>query len=356
MKKIITVLLIGILGSAFSQSINTLESKQKDSIQNYIKDFPVNTSVSLGIIRKGKIIYQGYTVTSEGCLEVDNHQSVFEIGSISKVFTSMLLAQLQLEGKLNIDDPVQKYMKLKLNNHPQFTFKQLANHTSGLPRLPGNIFESMVTDPKNPYANYGEEQLKAFLKKKLQLLSPPGSQYAYSNLGAGLLGYVLCQIEKKSYEELLQHYIFEPYQMKHSTSDRTKVRSGLIHGQNKNGEVIPNWDFNVLSGAGGILSSVYDLGLFAIKSLEENARNQLMQQETFRVNSNLSLSLGWHILSKQDRTWLWHNGATGGYSSSLAMDVKRQHALIILTNLAPDHPKHSNVDKLCFYLLKSIEE
>ena len=142
----------------------------------------------------------------------------------------------------------------------EITFRQLANHTSGLPRLPSNL-NFFSIDPQNPYKDYDKKKLEEYLSTKMELEYK--GRFEYSNLGVGLLGFVLSEIEETTFEDLLQSRIFSKYQMTSSTTDRTSVRNALVAGLNSKGNVTPNWDLNVLVGAGGILSSVSDLSKFA---------------------------------------------------------------------------------------------
>src|SRR5208283_4407870 len=114
--------------------------------------------------------------------------TVFEIGSITKVFTALLLADMAQRGEVALTDPVSKYLpkgvKMPGRNGHAIMLQDLATHTSGLPRLPSNM---KPKDFMNPYADYTPELLYQFLSS-YELPRDPGSKWEYSNLGAGLLG------------------------------------------------------------------------------------------------------------------------------------------------------------------------
>jgi CubicO group peptidase (beta-lactamase class C family) len=349
----ITTVLIFIIQFCHTQ-IWDISKNQQQLIDSLINDFPVNTEISFAIIKNGKTNFYGLQKgVSTNYHPLENHHSIYEIGSISKVFTSTLLCHFHVQNKVNVNDPISKYIKLK--NQPKILFKQLANHTSGLPRLPTNIFNSMVENPKNPYLNYKESDFINYLKKDLKLINEIGIKYEYSNLGAGLLAYILAKINHSTYEDLLQEIIFRPLIMSNSTSLRKNVTQQAVKGLDINGNELTYWDFNILAGAGAILSSVSDLSKFIIANFDTlNPVYNIQQVETHDINENLSIALGWHIIKNKEAKYYWHNGATGGFMSSVTMDVLNKNAVIILSNVCPLHKKSKNIDELSFELLKTL--
>ena len=256
---ILFVFASGIL-SCGDPAVNGLESDQSvltrhqsEVIFSETKDFPNNTQLAIALIEHGVSRFYGIERRNDTIISVQNQDGVFEIGSISKIFTSTLLAGLVLSEKLALDDPVSDYLDFSLKDDISFTFTELANHTSGLPRLPVNLILSNV-DLGNPYKDYGREELTEYLTQQLELENED-HRVNYSNLGVGLLGFTLSEIANASYEELLQSMIFEKYNMPHSTTNRALVYNQLVTGLDKNGKETPNWDLNVLVAAGGILST-----------------------------------------------------------------------------------------------------
>ena len=341
--------------NGLSGSSKTINDKQAELIFTTLKAFPSNTQFSIAIIENGSARFFGAKRQQDTVISIENHQQVFEIGSITKVFTSTLLAELVNEGKVDLNKNISDYLESPLKDNTKITFQQLANHTSGLPRLPTNLLLFAV-DPFNPYRDYDENKLKQYLTSELKLSQNPGEKYEYSNLGVGLLGHVISRIDKKNYEDILQERIFSKYKMVNSTTIRNKIQSKLVKGLNAVGEEVPNWDLAVLMGAGGILSSAEDLSKFAMAQFDEsNLALKLTRTKTFDVNENLSLGLGWHILKKPAADWYWHNGGTGGYLSSMAIDTKSKNGMIVLSNVTAFHQNGKNIDKLCFELMKTLE-
>ena len=288
---------------------------------------------------------------------IENYKNVFEIGSLTKVFTATLLSNFVNAQKLKLDDNIQDYLEFKINSQNEITFKELANHTSGLPRLPSNL-NLFNVNQDNPYKDYNKEKLIEYLKSEIRLNQEPGLKYEYSNLGAGILGFELAVISNSTYESLLQEKIFSKYKMVNSTSKRENIQFDLVKGLKPNGKTTSNWDFNVLAGCGGIFSTVEDLSKFALAQFNnENNELILTQKPSFKVNDHMSIGLGWHILKRKNGGKLiWHNGGTGGYTSSLALDLENLNGIIILSNVSAFNKKMGNIDQLCFKLIKALDE
>ena len=319
------------------------------------RDFPNQTQLSLAIIKQGETSFYGIKRTDDTILFTNNSRRIFEIGSLSKVFTSTLLANFLADQQMNLDDPIQDYFDFPVRSGDRITLKELANHTSGLPRLPSNL-NLFTVDPANPYKDYDRLQLKEFLTENLTLNQEPGTHYEYSNLGAGLLGYILEKQTNSTYEELLQQYIFSKYDMSSSSANIGSIKENLVCGLDPAGNDTPNWDFNVLVGAGGIFSNVEDLAHFAIAQFDKNNRElELTRQPGFTINENMAIGLGWHLIqTAANKHWVWHNGGTGGYASSMALDIENRNGVIILSNVSAFNKYMGNIDQLCFELMKTL--
>jgi len=191
----------------------------------------------------------------------------------------------------------------------------------------------------------------------LSLKSSIGAQSNYSNLGAGLLGYAICQKTHKNYETLLQEIIFKPLKMTQSTTDQNLVEAQLVRGLDPYGKVASNWDLEALAPAGNVLSSVQDLSKFVIANFDtENPVFKLQQTQTKIINKNMAVALGWHIItSKTGKKLHWHNGGTGGYTASMALDVPNKKGVVLLSNVSAFHPKTGKIDALVFKLMETLE-
>ncbi len=333
-----------------------LSEAQTELIYQKTKSFPNNTQLSIAIIDGEKVHYIGIIRENDTVFQTENHRKSFEIGSISKVFTSTLLANFVINKQLTLENPIQDIVGFELKTKEPITFKELANHTSGLPRLPPYLDLKLV-DLSNPYKNYDEENLKTYLKEQLKLNQAPGEKYEYSNLGAGLLGYLLGEISNSDYQKILEERILSKYEMGSTTTDRSKLKTQLIKGLDNNGIETSNWDLNVLAGAGGILSTVEDMSKFALAHFDQgNPELQLTHQPTFKISDTMQIGLGWHIKKASDgkNEMIWHNGGTGGYTSSMALNLKNRSGIIILSNVSAFHKKMGEIDTLCFALMNTL--
>ncbi|WP_339923405.1 serine hydrolase [uncultured Cyclobacterium sp.] len=294
---------------------------------------PNQAEVAIALIENGKVNYVGVKRVQDSTMIIQNQDMVFEIGSITKVFTGTLLANFLKDSTVNIEDQIGDYLHYPLKDGVEITLKQLATHTSGLPRIPANLENVSL---ENPYKDFGEEELKTYLTKELKMKHKPGAVSDYSNLGVGMLGYVLSNKAKMTYETLLQKEIFSKYGMKASTTLRSKIEDKLVKGLNDKGEEVSNWDMSVLMGAGGILSTVNDMSKFALAQFDSsNKELTLSRTAFFEINENYSMALGWSVIQTESgAVWNWHNGGTGGYTSSMIIDVKAKNGVIILSNVS----------------------
>jgi CubicO group peptidase (beta-lactamase class C family) len=265
--------------------------------------------------------------------------SVFEIGSITKVFTSTVLAQMVLEGKVKLDDPVQKFLpssvKMPARGGKEITLGTLSTQNSGLPRMPNNF---RPKDPANPYADYTVEQMYAFLSG-YQLPRDPGAQFEYSNLGVGLLGHALALVAGTSYEELERDRVWAPLGMTHTGITLTPwMKEHLALGHDAAGAVTSNWDIATLAGAGAIRSTMTDMLRFLDANLHTD-RGPLGSALAFAHEErgstgapNTGIGLNWIVSRFPEDTIVWHNGGTGGYRTFLGFIPSKQVGVVVLTN------------------------
>nr|WP_314496470.1 serine hydrolase [uncultured Chryseobacterium sp.] len=319
------------------------------------KNFPNNTQFSIAVIQNGKTDYYGIIKENDSIKPIENQNKIFEIGSVTKVFTSTVLASLVESRKISLTDNINSYYPFPFNNKTTISFESLANHTSGLPRLPENLD---LSNDSNPYKNYGTKQIEDYLKNILKPVNKASKSYSYSNLGAGLLGYTLGLSQNTNFQELLQKIIFNKYKMKNSFTRSQGLGTGLAKGLNIDGKTISNWDFDVLFGGGGILSTTEDLTLFVKAQFDpENKELALTRKPTFTIDEKMRIGLGWHILkSENGQDLYWHNGGTAGYSSSVTFNTGTKTGVIILSNVSAFHPETGNIDGLCFELMREINK
>jgi serine-type D-Ala-D-Ala carboxypeptidase/endopeptidase len=208
--------------------------------------------------------YYSYGVRSlTGKEPVDEH-SVFEIGSITKTFTGIILADLVIKGTMSLEDPLQKYLPegvtAPTRNGTPIKLINLSNHTSSLPRMPDNF---KPANPANPFADYSEKQLYDFLES-YALPRDIGSQYEYSNYAVGLLGHIMANKQRTTYEALMIDVIAKPLGLPDTRIVFTpNMKKNLAMGH-QGGAQVENWDITSLAGAGAIRSNAVDISGHAI--------------------------------------------------------------------------------------------
>jgi CubicO group peptidase (beta-lactamase class C family) len=313
---------------------------------------------SIGIV-VGIIGPEGRRVITYGHLDKGDPRpldgdTIFEIGSATKVFTSLLLADMVQRGEVALDDPVAKYLppgvKMQERNGRSITLVDLATQTSGLPRLPTNMTPK---DAANPYADYSVDQLHQFLSN-YQLTRDIGSQYEYSNLGGGLLGYVLARRASMDYEALVRSRICDPLGMNNTRIMLSlEMKARLAVGHNQSMETVPNWDVPTLAGAGALRSTANDLLTFLAanlcytKSPLTPAMAAMLKVRRPTGQPVLEIALGWHILTTNGKESVGHDGGTGGYRSFLGFDPKAGVGVVALSNAST----RAGVDDIALHLL-----
>jgi CubicO group peptidase (beta-lactamase class C family) len=277
--------------------------------------------------------------------------TVFEIGSITKVFTGLLLAQMVSRGEVRYDQPVSELLPASVTvpsrNGREITLLDLATQSSGLPRMPTNFEPADITDP---YADYDEQRLYRFLSG-YTLPRDVGQTYEYSNLGMGLLGHALARRAGRSYEEALTNRVLGPLGL-HDTRITLSpdLARRLTPGHSAAGEVVPNWTLDALAGAGALRSTVNDLLAFLAGNLD-TTRGPLApiladgQRVRYDANPGLRLALAWHAVALRGDTLVWHNGGTAGYHSYIGFMPGRKTAVVVLSNSSAD------VDDIGLHLL-----
>ena len=264
--------------------------------------------------------------------------SVFEIGSITKAFTGILLAEMAGRGEVGLEDPVSAHahagVHVPSRGGREITLVDLATHRSSLPRLPGNLG---LADPANPYAAYTEADLHEFISR-VELERDIGSEYEYSNLGMGFLGHVLAKVAGADYETVIRERVLAPLGMSMSGIALSEaMRARLVTGHDEAGAPVPNWDIPALAGAGALRSTAEDMLAFLDANVGdpatdlERAMRASHQSRRPAAGAN-AVGLGWHILSVGEDRIVWHNGGTGGYRTWAGFDPDRDVAAVVLTN------------------------
>jgi CubicO group peptidase (beta-lactamase class C family) len=319
-------------------------ARLRNMIEQYLLPLPEKVQVAIALVEEGATRFIGAERTLEGVRYLDNRSAVFEIGSITKVFTATLLACEVVQNALRLDMPVQELLPLQLRQAQRggvaVTLKHLANHTSGIRHhQPPFLFWYALLhgQRREPFREYSTERFERYLRRQMKLAFVPGERYKYSNMGMSLLGYALSVTSGQDYEQLLQEQLFRPLGMSLSTTHVSGVQRHVVAGLEKAGVSAPNWDMYALSPAGGIKTCAEDFAKFVGSQFSREPAIAMTQSPTFKIEGkydNNFVGLGWHIIERKGREPLiQHGGGMLGYTAQVRINVIRKRGVIVLSNL-----------------------
>jgi CubicO group peptidase (beta-lactamase class C family) len=295
--------------------------------------------MTIGIVSRG--------VRSVFALGSAKADSIYEIGSITKTFTGLVLAQMVAQGLVELDRPVRELLPegaVAKPQGPEISLLDLISQHSGLPRLPDNLKPS---NPNNPYADYHAADLYRFLAKRgvAKAENPP---FLYSNLGVGLLGQALANRAGMTYSNLISQQVTGPLGLKDTVVALSpEQQTRLIAGHLADHRVAHTWDLDTLAGAGAIRSTADDMLTYLEANLHpENIsahgasaaskartlRASIAQSHELRADAGPGMRIAFAWLYDSSTGSYWHNGATGGYSSFAFFNPQGDYAAVVLLN------------------------
>src|SRR5450432_2993489 len=329
------------MSDARAQSLPESPVPPDSEIRRILVDRIAGAWKGVGIVA-GVIEPKGTRVVAYGSLDQGdkrplNGDTIFAIGSVTEVFTPLLLTDMVRRGEVALTDPVAKYLpqgvKVPERGGRRITLEDLSTHTSGLPRLPSNL---KPANPANPYADYPAERLYEFLST-YKLWHDIGTGFDYSNLGGGLLGHALARRAGMSYEALVRSRIADPLGM---TSTRitlsAEMKARLAVGHNASLAAVPNFDYQALAGSGALRSSANDLlvllaaNLGYSKSPLASAMAAMLKVRRPTTIPGTEMALGWVVSGDGI---VWRNGSTAGYRSFVGYHPKSRVGVVVLSNI-----------------------
>lgn len=297
------------------------------------------TGIVVALIENGRSRFVSHGQFGRNDPRQVDENTLFEAGSITKVFTNLLLAQLVLDGRIDLNAPIANYLPanivLPTYKGKAITAFDLATHTSGLPSLPDDL---MTADINNPYTGYGSQGLFNWLAT-YRLNRPIGKDFSYSNAGTALLGLVITHIDGRSYTRMVQQEILDPLGMKQSVLALTgNTRPDMATGHGRGGEPVSHWDFDAFAPAGALITSAGDLAKFIAAASGQTetplkpAFALLTEHSRPAGGKTRKIGLGPVISKLARRTIVWHNGRTGGFESFAGFDRENGNGVIVLSN------------------------
>ena len=332
------------MSNALAQHVAVPPVPSDVEIRKILADRIDRARQGVGII-VGVVEPKGTRIVAHGSLDKGDKRAldgstIFEIGTVTEVFTSLLLADMVQRGEVALNDPVSKYLpagvKVPERGGRRITLEDLATHTSGLPRLPSNL---KPANPADPYADYSAERLYEFLSA-YKLWRDIGTGFEYSNLGGALLGHALARRAGMDYEALVKSRIADPLAMgstRITLSPQMKAR--LAVGHNAKLAAVPNWDFQALAGAAALRSTANDLLVFLAANLGYHksplapAMAAMLKVRRPTTAPGMEMALGWAVTSDGIA---WANGSTAGYRSFVGFHSKSHVGVVVLSNTFTD--------------------
>ena len=309
--------------------------------------------VVVGLYDAGKLEIYGFGAGPDG--KPPTGATLFEIGSITKAYTSLLLADAVQRREVSLDTPVAELVPpgvtVPTKDKVAITLKHLALHSSGLPRLPAGIDPTAA----DPYATYTEDRLYQDLVGT-ELVTTPGTQIVYSNYGAGLLGHVLGTKLGGGFAAALRARVLEPLGLHDTFVNVPPGNHSLAQGTDDDLKPAHVWSFDALAGAGALVSSMRDQLRLVDAELDAAAGATTTLRPAMRLTQEAQLDdtgqvqnegLGWQI-DGQGR--YWHNGQTAGFHSFLGFDPKTRRGVVILASTST-----SLIDRLADSLYKVLQ-
>lgn len=343
MKTSVALFALGLLAvshAVVADTITTSDSDIRGMLKTRVDVQKRATGIVVGLIdAKGKRIVAYGTMGVDDSRPVDG-ETVFDIGSITKVFTALLLSEMAQRDEVALDDPVARYrpreLRLPARHGRQITLADLATHTSGLPLRPSNLVSK---NPDNPYAGYSSALLDEFVSSFVPARDA-GSHYEYSNAGYALLGQALSQRAGESYSGLVHDRLTEPLGMRSTRIDPDEeMKRRWATGYSNELTPVSHWDFGALAAAGGLRSSANDLLKLLTLFVGENksalasaAQAMLKTRRLGGMSPSTDISLAWNIFVDGGCEVVWKNGSVGGYRSFLGFDPKAQVGVVALAN------------------------
>jgi D-alanyl-D-alanine-carboxypeptidase/D-alanyl-D-alanine-endopeptidase len=349
----ITLMTLGTTAQA--EPLSATDDEILEILTERIDEQKQSVGIVVGITDAG-----GQRVVAHGRLAKNDPRpvdgnTVFEIGSVTKVFTALALADMVERGDLRLDAPVSQLLPKSVvikqaDAGKPITLRHLATHMSGLPRLPDNLIPA---DDSDPYADYDVAKLYAFLSSH-QPIRQPNDEHEYSNLGYGLLGHGLALQSGLSYEALVRERIAIPLGMADTAiTSRPEWQGRRATGHDAGLQSTSDWDLGALQGAGALRSTTNDLLVF-LQAAMGRKPSPLAPAFATMLATRLPLgdggaeqALGWVISGSGERQIVWHNGGTGGYRSFVGFRPSTGVGVVVLSNTATE----AGVDDIGVHLL-----
>ena len=331
MRCILLVLLLFTVCYQYTKAQNNDLEIIKQQAQERI-DNGLHLATIIGVVDKnGKRFYSFGQKSLDDKTKPDEN-SLFEIGSVTKTFTTLLLADLELENTLKMNTPVSKYLPVfkTVKSKKEITLEDLMNHTSGLPRDPSNV----TINNSNRYGDYTFEKLNEFLNG----YRVSKQKYLYSNLAYIVLEAIIEQTTKKDYEILLEDNVFQSLGMKDTYFNVPYEKSQQLITPYRKGKHVDAIDMGAFPAPGGIISSAKDMLIFleAQLGIRKSKLDKAIKNTHIKrfEHAKENIAMAWKIMNREisGKTIYYHKGGTNGFVSFAGFNIEDQIGVIVLSS------------------------
>ncbi len=334
----------------------------EDQIKDHLNSFPENCEVAIGLIKKDKEIKAGFRRVKGKTMAVQNNTRLFEIASVTKVFTASLLAREIENRQISLKDPLNKHLEYKVGKNVDYGQRirilHLATHTSGLKA-----------------GRFVKEQKFSKYLENLELQDAPGSTWAYSNHAVALLGQIIIQTENSPWENLLNDRILEPLGME-QTFPRSSLapkeqRMKCLKKDGKERECKFDEKDSFYWTTGAMVSNVDDMLIWLKANIHAEDLNEelsFIKSASLPLGDSIEIShsemekryqglIWWHFIDKEGNRIICHGGTNPDHTIFIAFDRKKEAGVVVYTNV--DWPRIQNQDgtlktnMLGLYLLRN---
>ena len=261
--------------------------------------------------------------------------SSFQIGSVTKTFTALLLATMALDGQVALEDPLSRY--LPEAGPSGIRLVDLATHTSGYPRIPRTIKARMLLRLRDPYALVRDRHVDRAVRKLSPRLGPGPHPFEYSNFGYGVLSRALAAAGGQPFGALLRQDVLGPLGLEEKITLETDADPDhrRLFGHSLGGQEVEHWHNPALPGAGFLFSSPEGMGVYLGANLAPDntkwkAAFELVHQPLRVAEPGMQVGLGWLVRDTDDGPVHWHNGGTAGFGSFIGLDLARRVGVAVL--------------------------
>ena len=356
MKKVENILIIVLLTHSITCGQNNfIEWKDLTNLSE-------GTEIAVGTFTNGEINKHGFIIEKNKLQKKVNSKSLFEIGSITKVFTTLSTLKILKNKQIDLKQPVAKHLPTEAKHTSnKITFEKLMTHTSGIPKMPKNFLWSTVKCTSDPFLHYCEKRVMRFLNN---FKPKDEEEFLYSNLGMGLLGHLCSILENSSLEQIMKAEIFEPLKMTSTTLGISKEQyTSVVNSKGIRQKPKRTWEFSdITKGAGNAYSNLDDMTqllkfILATKDSSNEIHTSIleMEKEQVSISETEGIGLGWRIHKNRSKI-IYHGGITYGFKSLIAYNRNQQKGIVILTNAKGFSRKENKILKdLCVTYLENNE-